>query len=220
MPSAVREAIDLLSRSGEAAFAIDATDRIVYWNEACEKVLSLDRRKVLGKYCYDVLRGRDDFGNLYCFKNCPVAHQARTDDEPDVQPFYLTVRDGAGKTRRLATSMFAIPAARPTLSAIVHVIREEEGADPSPLEHKLAAVASDANPIWPISGPPRPGPELTGREKEILRCMSEGLSTAAIAARLFISPVTVRNHTQNILHKLDVHTKLAAVVYAYRNQLI
>ena len=38
--------------------------------------------------------------------------------------------------------------------------------------------------------------------------------------KLFISPVTVRNHIQNLLHKLDVHTKLAAVVFAYRHELI
>ena len=62
--------------------------------------------------------------------------------------------------------------------------------------------------------------DLTSREKEILRCLAEGLPTAAIGKKLFISPVTVRNHIQNILHKLDVHTKLAAVVFAYQHDLI
>ncbi|HEY4229433.1 MAG TPA: LuxR C-terminal-related transcriptional regulator, partial [Thermoanaerobaculia bacterium] len=61
---------------------------------------------------------------------------------------------------------------------------------------------------------------LTAREKEILRCLAEGLPTAAVGKRLFISPVTVRNHVQSILQKLDVHTKLAAVVFAYQNDLI
>jgi DNA-binding NarL/FixJ family response regulator len=46
------------------------------------------------------------------------------------------------------------------------------------------------------------------------------LPTAAIGKKLFISAVTVRNHVQNILHKLDVHTKLAAVVFAYKHALI
>ena len=62
--------------------------------------------------------------------------------------------------------------------------------------------------------------DLTSREKEVLRCLAEGLSTAAIAKKLFISPVTVRNHVQSILNKLDVHTKLAAVVFAYKHDLI
>jgi DNA-binding CsgD family transcriptional regulator len=46
------------------------------------------------------------------------------------------------------------------------------------------------------------------------------MSTSTISRKLFISPVTVRNHIQNLLHKLDVHTKLAAVVFAYRHDLI
>jgi DNA-binding NarL/FixJ family response regulator len=61
---------------------------------------------------------------------------------------------------------------------------------------------------------------LTSREKEILTCLGSGLTTAGIAKKLFISPVTVRNHVQSLLHKLDVHSKLAAVVFAYRHQLI
>jgi DNA-binding NarL/FixJ family response regulator len=62
--------------------------------------------------------------------------------------------------------------------------------------------------------------DLTSREKEILRCLAQGMSTSAISRKLYISPVTVRNHIQNLLHKLDVHTKLAAVVFAYRHNLI
>jgi DNA-binding CsgD family transcriptional regulator len=61
---------------------------------------------------------------------------------------------------------------------------------------------------------------LTAREKEILRCLAEGMGTGAIAKKLFIATVTVRNHVQSILHKLDVHTKVAAVVLAYRHGLV
>ena len=61
---------------------------------------------------------------------------------------------------------------------------------------------------------------MTEREQEILRRMARGLPTASIAEQLFISPVTVRNHIARILSKLDVHTKLAAVAFAYRNGLI
>ena len=61
---------------------------------------------------------------------------------------------------------------------------------------------------------------LTEREQEVLRCLARGLSTAGIAKKLAIAPVTVRNHIQSILQRLDVHSKLAAVVYAYRHELI
>jgi DNA-binding NarL/FixJ family response regulator len=157
---------------------------------------------------------------VYCFKNCPVAHQARCEEESPVHPFHLLVKDKSGKEKRLEVSMFPIPAARPSLSAVIHVIRED-GAPPSSLEKSLAANVASAPPArWPMSSPEGQAVELTAREREILRCLAEGLSTPAISERLFIAPVTVRNHVQNILQKLDVHTKLAAVVYSYRHQLI
>ena len=222
MPSAVHEAIDLLSRSGQAAFAIDSGDRIVYWNRGCEEIFGFEARKVLGKHCFDVMAGRDENGNVYCFKNCPVAHQARSDDEPEVHPFHLLVKDRSGTEKRLAVSMFSVPSVRPSLSAVVHVIRED-GAPESALERRLAEGAErTSSPRWPMMSSPaqtRPA-ALTTREREILRCLAEGLSTSAISERCFIAPVTVRNHVQNILQKLDVHTKLAAVVFAYSHELI
>jgi two-component system nitrate/nitrite response regulator NarL len=102
---------------------------------------------------------------------------------------------------------------------VVHVLRGQEQA-PSPLETELAKESSTREPLWPMTTKAGQPIELSKREKEILRCLSEGLSTAAIAKQLFIAPVTVRNHVQSILQKLDVHTKLAAVVFAYRHDLI
>jgi DNA-binding NarL/FixJ family response regulator len=64
------------------------------------------------------------------------------------------------------------------------------------------------------------GVTLTPREQDILRCLAEAIPTSHIAARLEVSPVTVRNHIQRVLQKLGVHSKLHAVVYAYRHQLI
>jgi DNA-binding NarL/FixJ family response regulator len=53
--------------------------------------------------------------------------------------------------------------------------------------------------------------ELTRREWDILDCLAEGLSTNAIARRLFITKTTVRRHVGSILRKLDVPTREAAV---------
>jgi DNA-binding NarL/FixJ family response regulator len=57
----------------------------------------------------------------------------------------------------------------------------------------------------------RPGVQLRQREWEILDLLSEGLSTAEIASRLFIAEVTVRTHVSSILKKLRVPTREAAV---------
>lgn len=53
--------------------------------------------------------------------------------------------------------------------------------------------------------------KLTSREWEVLNLLRDGLSTAEIAARLFISPVTVRTHVSALLRKLRVPDRHAAV---------
>src|SRR5262245_21115379 len=68
--------------------------------------------------------------------------------------------------------------------------------------------------------PEKPVGKLTPREREILGCLAEGLASGAIAGRLAISRATVRNHTQRILAKLNVHTRLAAVARGYATGLI
>ena len=62
--------------------------------------------------------------------------------------------------------------------------------------------------------------DLTAREQEILELIAEGLTNGAIAARLFISVNTVRNHVQSILAKLGAHSKLEALSVAIRDGLI
>jgi PAS domain S-box-containing protein len=213
------EVLDRIARSGEAVFAIDSSDRIILWNKKAEELLGRTARSVLGKPCYDVLAGRDSQGNVYCYRNCPVAHQARQKTDP-VHSFPLAVEVGRSGRKWFTMSLFAIPSYHPALSTVVHVVRENK-AKPSGLENDLAREARPAaDPLWPMMTKEGDPVDLTAREKEILRCLSQGLSTAAIARRLFISPVTVRNHVQSILHKLDVHTKLAAVVFAYKHGLI
>jgi two-component system nitrate/nitrite response regulator NarL len=55
---------------------------------------------------------------------------------------------------------------------------------------------------------------LTGREREVLTLLGEGLSSKQIARRLTITEATARNHIQNILSKLGVHSRLEAALYA------
>jgi DNA-binding NarL/FixJ family response regulator len=55
------------------------------------------------------------------------------------------------------------------------------------------------------------GVELTSREWEVLDLMREDLTTAEIAERLFVSPVTVRSHIAAVLRKLRVSDRKAAL---------
>ena len=64
------------------------------------------------------------------------------------------------------------------------------------------------------------GNTLSGREMDVLRLLANGLSNDSIAESLFISVNTVRNHTQNILEKLQAHSKLEAVTKAIKLGLV
>jgi len=61
---------------------------------------------------------------------------------------------------------------------------------------------------------------LTRREIEVLQLLAEGYSTERIAAALFISIHTVRNHVSKILTKLGAHSKLEAVAIATRDKIV
>jgi two-component system NarL family response regulator len=65
-----------------------------------------------------------------------------------------------------------------------------------------------------------PSPRLTDRELEVLKLVAQGLNNREIAKRLFISENTVKNHVRNILEKLQLHSRMEAVMYAVREKLL
>jgi DNA-binding NarL/FixJ family response regulator len=65
-----------------------------------------------------------------------------------------------------------------------------------------------------------PAPKLTDREMEVLRLVARGMNNRDIAKELFISENTVKNHVRNILEKLQIHSRMEAVMIAVREKLI
>jgi DNA-binding NarL/FixJ family response regulator len=64
-----------------------------------------------------------------------------------------------------------------------------------------------------------PTPRVTARELEVLKLVAQGLHNRDIGTRLFISENTVKNHVRNILEKLQLHSRMDAVMYAMRENL-
>ena len=71
-----------------------------------------------------------------------------------------------------------------------------------------------------VNQPHLPGNELTERERDVLRCMVEGLNNNEIAEKLVISLGTVKFHVSNIFQKLGVDSRVEAVKAAIEQKLV
>jgi DNA-binding NarL/FixJ family response regulator len=84
----------------------------------------------------------------------------------------------------------------------------------------LEAVEATAQSRWEARDWIERGRRLTDREREVLRCLTDGLRNAEIAARLSISSRTVDKHVQHILRKLDARSRLHAATLAARMEAL
>lgn len=209
----VRDALELIAESKAPAYGMDRHDRIVFWNEGAEKALGWSSEDVLGKMCYDVLAGRDVFGNLYCMRDCPVVASAVAGD--DVRPYLLDVkRKGSTSSIKLIVRAVPLPAAGPSFAVLMHFL-ETEGASLDNIVASLRSAVREPAGLPPIDPPISVSP-LSGREREIVMLLSNGYAALNIAAKLNLSHATVRNHIQNVLRKLEVHSQVEAVALAFR----
>jgi NarL family two-component system response regulator LiaR len=74
--------------------------------------------------------------------------------------------------------------------------------------------------VYAANQPAAPGSDLTERERVVLALMVEGLNNTQIAARLVVSPSTIKTHVSNILAKLGVASRSEAVALALRSGLV
>ena len=102
------------------------------------------------------------------------------------------------------------------------------------LRHAVLTVADDKTYLSPsiadtvvkdyVSGashplPAGPSQELTGREREVLQLIAEGLSTRDIGQRLFVSESTVNTHRRQIMEKLSIHNIARLTKFAIQEGL-
>ena len=196
-----------LARAGDGAFAITSDGKIALWNRAAEKMMGYTAREAIGRPCCDLFVGRDDSGNRLCYKGCHVQALIRLGDP--VQSFDMQTRTKSGRPVWLNISVLVASNGHGPLT--IHLFR-----DVSATKELLTLVQER---LSPPATPPETN-DLTRRELEILRLVATGADTKATAERLHVSPATVRNHVQNIMGKLGVHSRLQAVAYATTHRLL
>jgi PAS domain S-box-containing protein len=210
-----------VANTADGAFAVDLRQSIISWNAAAEELLGYGEQEVLGQKCGSILGicGRQG-------KNCDThwCNALSTATRGRLTPrIEVAVKDRGGELRRLSMGTIA---ARSTSGdmCIVHLFHDLTPPDPVKDETRPApSVRTSLLTTYPKSrdsGNGRASLQLTHREYEVLRLLAAGLSTGDIAATLSISPITVRNHITKVIEKLDVKTRLQAVVAAARIGLI
>jgi len=219
------DVLELIANTEEAVYAVDSDQQIILWNKGAEEVLGYTADEALGRHCYDLLMGRDEDGRPKCMMNCAVMDVARS--EGRVPSHYCAMKNKEGKPLWLHLTHVVIPSKDSGLEAVVHIVRDvTEYMEAKELVQRLLSYMA-RNPVQdhpqqeataePTQGTVSP---LTKREREVMKLLAQGKSPSAIASDLVISAATARNHIQNILSKLNVHSALEAVVYASRNGLI
>ena len=220
LPSPPRDGahfLESLAGSPDPLFVTDRHNRIVLWNRAAERLLGYTDEEMVGTACAAALEGCDVYGNRYCSETCPVTQIALRGES--VQRFTLKLKVKGGELLDVDVSVLNVPAPPPDRFYLAHVIHASRRP-----EAELADVTEPAPPTEALvtarESPDARARRLTAREVEVLGMLAAGHMTPDIASRLNISALTARNHIQNILDKLEVHSKAEAVAFAFQKRIL
>ena len=210
--------LEALVPSPDPVYVTDRQNRIVFWNLSAERLLGYTADEVVGFPCAASLQGCDSHGNRYCADECPITQAAKRGET--VRHFGLHLRARDGHVLPMDVSILTLALRAPGAFCLVHVLRPSLPAIPV-----ARSGATSAEPPRSALSAFRDSPDararkLTTREVEVLGMLAAGRTTPEIADRLHISALTARNHIQNILDKLELHSKAEAVAFAFQKGLI
>lgn len=228
-----KEYFDALCNTADGVFIVDSNKRILRWNRAAEKMLGHLETDVLNRECYRVLSGKDLADKPHCSQNCRI-HSVALKGTPQ-KNYDMMVQSSEGTPLWVNVSILSNP--DPAEPFVAHVVRDitEDKKKALALEQFLSDLntlnvmpkeLSDGLPPVRIDQAKhthqanKQSTILSDREIEVLKLLAEGLSTKILAQRLSISHFTARNHIQNILVKLNLHSKAQAVSYAYKKGIL
>lgn len=212
---AIHAMLAALAPSPDPVFVTNRHNRLVFWNASAQRMLGFDENEVLGTSCAALLHGCDRFGNRYCDDCCPILQMATRGEL--IRQFGLALYAKDGQTIVADVSVLTLSVPPPEGFYLAHILRPAGRAD-STAAHQDAPPCSLLEATR-MSADAR-ARRLTVREVEVLGMLAAGRTTPEIAERLFISTITARNHIQNVLDKLEVHSKAEAVAFAFQKRLL
>jgi PAS domain S-box-containing protein len=228
-----KEYFDTLCNTADGVFIVDGEKRILRWNKGAEAILGHSEADVLNRECYRVVTGKSRADKALCNQSCKIHSNALSGTPQenfdmlvqgkDNKPLWMNISvlsptDGeepflAHIVRNVTqekTKLLAIEQFLAYLKTHDLLAKEISGSKPAPKNAVAAKLASTE----------KAAASLSDREIEVLTLLAEGLSTKTMAQKLSISHFTARNHIQNILAKLDLHSKAQAVSYAFKRGIL
>jgi len=223
------EYLDTLYNTADGLFITDENQRILRWNAGAERLLGYPETEVLNHYCFQIISGQAASDRSFCNPHCKI-HNAGIKGTPQ-ENFDLHVRTNAGSVVWLNITVLSNKDhEKPFITHILRDVTQEKRKmlaleqflnEIKPLDHERPTLLNktQGNKLSVDIQIPASLPasvSLSDREIEVLTLLAEGLTTQALAQKLKISHFTARNHIQNILVKLNLHSKAQAVSYAFK----
>ncbi len=208
----------------DGVFAVDSSQRIVYWSDSARRILGYRSEEVVGRLCYETVPGRDSRNYRFCRRDCPVMVNARRGRSTPDYDVLCSLPDGR---EQWVNVTIVLPKGGRNSFQVLHIFRDvgrrrriEEYARKTTAA--LHSILHESRGVTPEDGDiaPTPLPKLSRRELQVLRLLASGMTTVQIADALAVRPVTARNHVTRLLSKLEVENRLQAVVYASQRRLI
>jgi PAS domain S-box-containing protein len=203
----------LVDSTSDSAFVVDSSGLIVAWNRAAEEMFQKPAAEVMGRPCGQILQGTNERGPV-CSRDCTIQQAVRK--HHPIHNFDLQVKTSKG-LQWCNISVLVAEEMHQSGPYSIHLVRSvDTGKRLEILFRDFAQGQSrKGDGIENLEGHSNRSPiletDLTRRELQILRILAKGGTTSKIATQLHISRTTVNNHVQNILRKLDAHTRLEAI---------
>lgn len=219
----VEEIRKLAFGTADPAYVLDPEGMIVSWNSSAEELFGLNESDVLGKPCHATLQGVDECGKQ-CGRECNILRRANAHHPLRNYDIQVTAN---GKKQWCNVSIVILDDPSSKHAYTLHIVRPidvqkrlEMVMKDFVADHSTAVPAQISGSERRTSTAPSREVDLTRREIEVLKHLSQGSTTTQIADALFVSKTTVNNHIQHILKKLSAHTRLEAVRIAEKAGLL
>jgi PAS domain S-box-containing protein len=128
----------IFDNTGDGVWAVDGNQRVIYWNEAAQRLLGYTEREALGQRCYELLEGRDLGDQPICHARCIKTEYGRA-NRP-IQAFNLRVSDREGQSSWINVSCIVVQGQTDErFGALVHLFRlvKSDGTKVPPLKIRL-----------------------------------------------------------------------------------